>query len=401
MNRFNTPLVAEGLIAYAIERQNGFERHQQKGFPPWAERRRLWTDAILQGMARLEGEHPDPKLMERYDHELGTARRGFVSVPASPQLQQKTIRNLRRFVSALEFAGGDRRRQINVVWKLLDDMSSHLPWADTGNGLNRTRDEAEYALCRMTAQLLIRFTRVLLGGDAGPHWVSGFVSGSVTDAEAVRRTAVYRDALRQYPEIKEWPALCTVCVGRDMPSAIGAVNACAFDLEILNRIGDRFLKEQGVQRVYSRQMTITASQATTNSWRSVQYPLLQGNRSLTAADFDVQERIGVEDDRVNFCLDVLADEKSVFGKQLSGEAEDSYVQAYTSYMVDTGRVDDTLDIAVRSSGVDGWFSCILTDEVRESLRQKLDTFCLLTYGEYLPVPPVQNNPAPLQMGPIM
>lgn len=105
MNRFNTPLVAEGLIAYAIERQNGFERHQQKGFPPWAERRRLWTDAILQGMARLEGEPPDPKLMERYDHELGTARRGFVSVPASPQLQQKTIRNLRRFVSALEFAG--------------------------------------------------------------------------------------------------------------------------------------------------------------------------------------------------------------------------------------------------------------------------------------------------------
>lgn len=339
--------------------------------------------------------------MERYDHELGTARRGFVSVPASPQLQQKTIRNLRRFVSALEFAGGDRRRQINVVWKLLDDMSSHLPWADTGNGLNRTRDEAEYALCRMTAQLLIRFTRVLLGGDAGPHWVSGFVSGSVTDAEAVRRTAVYRDALRQYPEIKEWPALCTVCVERDMPSAIGAVNACAFDLEILNRIGDRFLKEQGVQQVYSRQMTITASQATTNSWRSVQYPLLQGNRSLTAADFDVQERIGVEDDRVNFCLDVLADEKSVFGRQLSGDVEDSYVQAYTSYMVDTGRVDDTLDIVVRSSGEDGWFSCILTDEVRESLRQKLDTFCLLTYGEYLPVPPVQNNPAPLQMGPIM
>ena len=217
--------------------------------------------------------------MERYDHELGTARRGFVSVPASPQLQQKTIRNLRRFVSALEFAGGDRRRQINVVWKLLDDMSSHLPWANTGNGLNQTRDEAEYVLCRMTAQLPIRFTRVLLGGDAGPHWVSGFVSGSVTDAEAVKRTAVYRDALRQYPEVKEWPALCTVCVGRDMPSAIGAVNACAFDLEILNRIGDRFLKEQGVQRVYSRQMTITASQATTNSWRSVQYPLLQGNRS--------------------------------------------------------------------------------------------------------------------------
>ena len=438
MDRFHIPTVAEGLIAYAVERQNGFGRHlvgtscisltppqaagfahsaapplpiepaslgfdggPDKGFPSWAERRRLWTDAILQGMAKLDGEATDPKLMERYDHEMGTSRRGFVTVPASSQLQQKTIRNLRRFVSALEFAGGDRRRQINVVWKLLDDMSSHLPWAGKDNGLDRARDEAEYALCRMTAQLPICFTRVLLGGDAGPHWVSGFVSGSVTDAEAVKRTAVYRNALRQYPEVKEWPALCTVCVGRNMPSAIGSVSACAFDLEILNRIGDRSLKEQDVQQVYSRQMTITASQATTKSWRLVQYPLLQGNRSLTAADFDVQERIGVEGDRVNFCLDVLADEKSVFERQLPGEAEDSYVQAYTSYIVDTGRVDDTLDIVARSSDGDEWFSCILTDEVRESLRQKLDTFCLLMYGEYLPVPPVQNNPAPLQMGPIM
>lgn len=59
MKRFNIPFMAEGLTTYAIERQNGFERHQQKGFPPWAERRRLWTDAILQGMARLEGQVPD------------------------------------------------------------------------------------------------------------------------------------------------------------------------------------------------------------------------------------------------------------------------------------------------------------------------------------------------------
>ena len=117
MDRFHIPTVAEGLIAYAIERQNGFGRHlvgtscisltppqaagfahsaapplpiepaslgfdggPDKGFPPWAERRRLWTDAILQGMAKLDGEAPDPKLMERYDHEMGTSRRGFVTV---------------------------------------------------------------------------------------------------------------------------------------------------------------------------------------------------------------------------------------------------------------------------------------------------------------------------------
>nr|WP_325240128.1 hypothetical protein [uncultured Oscillibacter sp.] len=52
MDRFHTSLVAEGLIDYAIERQNGSERYQQKGFLPWAEWRRLWTNAIFQGMVR-------------------------------------------------------------------------------------------------------------------------------------------------------------------------------------------------------------------------------------------------------------------------------------------------------------------------------------------------------------
>ena len=52
MNRFNIPLVAEGLTAYAIERQNGWERHQPEGAPPWQAQRRLWTDAILQGIDR-------------------------------------------------------------------------------------------------------------------------------------------------------------------------------------------------------------------------------------------------------------------------------------------------------------------------------------------------------------
>ena len=362
-------------------------------------------------MAKLEGETPDPKLMERYDHELEATRWSSFTVPASPQLQQKTIRNLRRFVSALEFAGGDRRRQVNMVWKLLDDMSSHLPWTGKDNSLDRARDEAECALFRMTAQLPICFTRVLLGGDAGPHWVSGFVSGSVTDADAVKRTAVYREALQQYPEIKEWPALCTVCVGRNLPSAIGSVSACAFDLEIMNRIGDRFLKEQGVQQVYARQMIIPTLSAMTKpgkglptaSWSSMRYPLPQGSRSLTAADLDVQERISVEDERINFRLDIFADERSAFGRQLSSEEEGSYIQAYTSYTAATGQVDNTLDIVVRSPGGDEWSSCILTDETRELLRQKIDAFYVMTYGERLPEPSAQNQnePIPPQMSPTM
>ena len=143
MSRFNIPLVTEGLTAYAIERQNGWERNQPKGAPPWQEQRRLWTDAILQGMARLEGQTPDPKLMEQFDHDLEQAGGSAATVPASPQLQRATIQNLRRFVTALEDTGDDRRRQVNIVREVLEDMASHLPWAGGNNSLDLARDEAE------------------------------------------------------------------------------------------------------------------------------------------------------------------------------------------------------------------------------------------------------------------
>ena len=412
MNRFNIPLVAEGLTAYAIERQNGWERHQPEGAPPWQAQRRLWTDAILQGMARLEEQVPDPKLMEQFDRELEQPGGSAAAVPASLQLQRGTIQNLRNFVTALEDTGDDRRCQVNVVRELLEDIASHLPWAGKNNRLDLARDEAERSLVRMTAQMPIRFTHIALGGDAGPHWASGFVSGCVKDEEAVKQSSVYRGAVRDYPEITNWAALCVAYVGRGLPSAMGTVDPSDFDLEIMNRIGDRFLDEQGVRWLSGPyQMTIAATPEmaepeiipAATDWMSIQYPLLYGNRPLTALDLDVQERIGLEDERINFCLDVLADEKSVFGRQLSSEAENSYIQAYTSYMVDTGQVDDTLDIVVRSSGEDEWFSCTLPDETRQALKQKMDAFCAAVYGEHLPEPPAQrrDGPAPIQTGPTM
>lgn len=227
MKRFDIPLVAEGLTAYAIERQNGWERHQPEGAPTWAERRRFWTDAILQGMARLEGQDPDPKWMRQFDRRLTDAHSSSAIVPASLPLQKETIRNLRNFVSALETAGGDRRRQIHVARDLLEDMASHLPWAGAHNSLDLARNEADSALRRMTARMPIRFTRILLGGDAGPHWVSGFVSGSVTSAGGVRQTALYQEAVRKYPEVSVWPALCTVYAGGDLQVPYNAVDASA------------------------------------------------------------------------------------------------------------------------------------------------------------------------------
>nr|WP_325233476.1 hypothetical protein [uncultured Oscillibacter sp.] len=412
MNRFNIPLVAEGLTAYAIERQNGWERHQPEGAPPWQAQRRLWIDAILQGMARLEEQVPDPKLMEQFDRELEQAGGSAAAVPASLQLQRGTIQNLRNFVTALEDTGDDRRRQVNVVRELLEDMASHLPWASKDNRLDLARDEAERSLVRMTAQMPIRFTHIALGGDAGPHWASGFVSGSVTDAEAVKQSAVYQGAVRDHPEITNWATLCVVYVGRGLPSALGTVDASDFDLEIMNRTGNRFLDEYGVRWLSGPyQMTIAATLEMAKpeiipevtGWMSIQYPFLQGSRALTAEDLDIQELIGAEKNWITFQFDVLADEQEVFGRQLSSKAEDSYIQAYTSYNEHTGQVDDTLDIVVRSPGGDEWFSCTLPDETRQALKQKMDAFCVALYGEHLPEPPAQyrDGPAPIQTGPTM
>lgn len=247
MGKFNTALVLEGLTAYAVERQNGWERNQPADAPTWMDQRRFWTDAILQGMARLDGGEPDPSLMERFDCALKQASGSAATEPAALKLQRDTIRTLRNFVSALEATGDDRRLQVDVVRMLLDDMSSHLPWARGDNSLDLARGEAEHALRRMTAQLPIRFTRILLGGDVGPHWASGYASGAVTDAGAVKRTAIYQGAVRDYSEIKSWPALCTVYTGGGQYGPVVSVPASEFDLEIINRAGDDFLKERGVR----------------------------------------------------------------------------------------------------------------------------------------------------------
>lgn len=246
MSKKEILVMADRLTVYAIERQAGMERHQPPGSPPWMDQRRLWTDSILQGMARLEGLTPDPKLMEQFDQRLEAAQGCFAAECLPPKEQSVLVRNLSRYISALESAGGDHRRQIAVIGDLFEDMATHLSWDLTGSGLLRARDQAEITLQRMTAQMPIRFTRVLLGGDAGPYWESGFVSSCVSDAEAVKATAVYEKARRLHPGITEWPALCTVYVGRDLPIALGTLDACEFDLKIMNRMGDRFLDEPGV-----------------------------------------------------------------------------------------------------------------------------------------------------------
>lgn len=248
-------LMADRLAAYAIERQTGPERHQPSGAPLWSEQRRFWTDAILQGMAKLEGLVPDPEWMEQYDRRLEAAH-GCADVEVLPVKEQTAlIRDLSQYVSALEAAGDDRRRQISVVGELLEDMFLHFPWDCRENKLPQAREQIENTLQRMTAQMPTRFTRILLGGECGPC-ESDFVSGAVTDTEAVKDTELYRRLSREHPEITEWPAICTVCAGRGLDSALGTVDASDFDLNIMRTAGDRFLDSSGIRVLSGRELRI-------------------------------------------------------------------------------------------------------------------------------------------------
>jgi hypothetical protein len=261
MDRQKIFTTADRLTTYAIERQAGMERHLPPNTPPWAEQRRFWTDAILQGMARLEGLEPDHRLMEQYDQRLEDAH-NCAAVETLPVNEQTAlIHDLSRYVSALEATGDDRRRQIDVVGKLLGDMITHRSWGLTDNGLSSTREQVESTLLRMTAQMPIRFTRVLLGGERGPC-ESDFVSGSVTDADAVKATALYERVSQQYPEVTEWPSICTVYVGRGLDSAWGTTDASDFDLGIMREVGDRFLNLPGIRFVGGGELKIPAEELT-------------------------------------------------------------------------------------------------------------------------------------------
>ncbi len=256
MNRFNIPLVAEGLTTYAIERQNGIERHQVFDAPPWAEQRRGWIDGVLRGMAELDGLCPEPELLENFDRKLEQARGGLAVVPASPEMQKDTTANLRNYISALGDAGGDRRRQIAVAEALMQDMITHRPWDICRKELSEALQLTSDMLMRMTAQLPIRFTYITLRENF-PSCInmSGFVSGTVKDAEAVKATELYKNLNQWNPEVTEWLASCSVYVGGNADPD-HAIDADAFDMSIIRSDEYRFLKQPGIRYVETRRWNI-------------------------------------------------------------------------------------------------------------------------------------------------
>jgi len=255
VKNFDIDLVAGRLTAYAIERQNSFERYQPQGTSPWAASRRFWTDAILQGMVRLEGGTPTPALMERFDQRLEEARGCAAVEPLSLAAQKELVRTLRGYVSALEDTGQHRGLQVAAVRELLEDMATHLPWDSSANGLDHARDEVDSILLRMTARKPIHFTRILLGGDRGPT-DDDFVSGIVTDVDSVRGTKLFARLSQAHPEVEEWPAIATVwlCGGQEVTAATRPADE--LELKIIREVGTRFLDYPGVRPVWPHELRI-------------------------------------------------------------------------------------------------------------------------------------------------
>ena len=235
---------AEELTTYAAQRLVGFERQIPGNAFHHPETRNEWIRDILRGMAEVNGEDSEP-LLQAFDRGLDDAHGCFAVAMLDPAGQKRVVQVLRQYASALECPGDGRREQLVRVRNLLEDMSAYLQWDPGAIGLYPARDQVESQLRRLTAQRPICFTRILLGGERGPC-DEDFVSGSVTDADGVRGTALFDRLNLVYPKVEEWPAICTVYHGGGPAVLAATIPADNLDLQIMREEGVRFLDRPGI-----------------------------------------------------------------------------------------------------------------------------------------------------------
>ena len=239
MSRINMSVVFRALTGYAIERQNGIERHQPADGPPWQEERRRWIKNILQDMAGKfdEGKHKGKELSEKFDLRMKQAREcAAVEITPVP-IQMQLIRSLRIYISSLESSESDTRPEIWDVRALAEDMLSHLPWDPYCIGVDWLLSHADYALMQQTAHQSICFTRISVYSKGGPCDVS-YVPGQITEKGDSVLTGLVKVMAEQYPEVENWTAACMVyrCGSYKYPR-----EATEWDLSLIGMVGDRFL----------------------------------------------------------------------------------------------------------------------------------------------------------------
>lgn len=235
---------AEELTTYAAQRLVGFERQIPDNAFHHPETRNEWIRDILRGMAEVNGED-SRLLLQVFDQRLDDAHGCFAVEMLTQNDQKHVVQALRQYASVLERPGDDRRGPLLRVQNLLEDMSAYLPWDPGAIGIYPARDQVESQLRRLTARRPICFTRILLGGEMGPG-DEDFVSGSVTDADGVRGTELFRRLSLEYPKMEKWPVICTVYHGGGPAVIASAMPADGLDLKIMREEGARFLDRPGI-----------------------------------------------------------------------------------------------------------------------------------------------------------
>jgi hypothetical protein len=236
-----------GLGLYAIERRLGFEINQKlsAGLVPNPAKRNIQVRNMIKSLAAFWGlsENIEAEFLKPFDESLKTAQHCLASETASFGQQKEIIRGLSRYADRLPEAATDARPELLRVRSLLEDIYVYLPWDAEKLRINPVRDHIDRTLASLTALRNILFTRVLLGAERGPA-MSGYVSGVVTDEADVLNTSLYDELREQYPEIKEWPAICTIYLGGYGEGK--HENATELDLQIMRETGDAFLDLEGI-----------------------------------------------------------------------------------------------------------------------------------------------------------
>lgn len=103
---------------------------------------------------------------------------------------------------------------------------------------------------------------------------------------------------------------------------------------------------------------------------------LETSRPLNERDFFPDASIEEMDNHLNFYLVINCDVDALFGTHVDTADNDDYLNVYANYNLDTGEVEDHLEIILcRGDGVDVPMECLLSGDERAMLLAQMRDYC--------------------------
>ena len=103
---------------------------------------------------------------------------------------------------------------------------------------------------------------------------------------------------------------------------------------------------------------------------------LETSRPLNERDFFPDASIEEMDNHLNFYLAINCDVDALFGTHVDTADNDDYLNVYANYNLDTGEVEDHLEIILcRGDGVDVPMECLLSGDERAMLLAQMRDYC--------------------------